>query len=54
MAGSKECMGVSLWLELNDKLFTKVSQALNTVGNCFRISLSISSCVVVSMRGSVQ
>ena len=27
MAGSKECMGVSLWLELNDKLFTNVSQA---------------------------
>ena len=51
MAGSKECMGFSLWLELNDKLFTKVSQAY-TIGNCFRMSLSISSCAVVSIRAA--
>ena len=47
MAGSKECMGFSLMINSSPRFLT-----LNTLGNCFRMSLSISSYAAVSIQAA--
>ena len=52
MAGSKECMGLASGLSLMINSSPRFPRPLNTIGNCFRMSLSISSCAVVSIRAA--